>query len=75
MKITSILDAAEFVLKEVGFPEAPYWKSLQMHEGRLWRASQHDVRAELDMDISENGAKSRFVKTEDGEYGLKAWGI
>lgn len=73
MKITSILDAVEFVLKENHDPDTPYWLASQMEEMRVWRASQHDVRAELDLDITKLGEKSRFVKMPDDQYGLRSW--
>lgn len=44
-----------------------------MLEGKLWRASEHDVRAALEQDIAERGDGSRFVKADDGEYALRSW--
>lgn len=73
MKISSILDAVEFVLKETHEPDTPYWLASQMKEMQLWRASQHDVRAELEMDIAKLGEGSRFVKMSDDQYGLRSW--
>ena len=70
--IHTILDAIELVLKEQGEPQNPYWLSSQM-EGRLWKASEHDVRAALEKDISEFGERSQFVKTADDEYALPSW--
>lgn len=42
-------------------------------EGRLWRASEHDVRAALEADISEFGERSPFVKVTDDEWALRKW--
>jgi len=44
-----------------------------MRDGRLWRASEHDVRAALDKDIKEFGEKSPFVKVGEDEYALRSW--
>jgi hypothetical protein len=35
--IHTILDAIEFILKEQGEPQSPFWLSSQMVEGRLWK--------------------------------------
>lgn len=71
--IYTILDAAEFILEEQGEPQSPYWLSSQMLEGKLWRASEHDVRSALEQDIAECGDRSRFVEADDGEYALRSW--
>jgi len=71
--IYTILDAAAFILEEQGEPQSPYWLASQMMEGKLWRASEHDVRAALEQDIAECGDGSRFVKADDGEYALRSW--
>ena len=70
--IYTIIEAIEFTLKEQGEPQSPYWLASQMMEGRLWRASEHDVRAALEKDMKEWGEKSQFVKTADDEYALFA---
>ena len=44
-----------------------------MDEMRLWKASEHDVRAALEKDLQEWGEKSQFVKTADDEYALRSW--
>jgi hypothetical protein len=56
--IHTMLDAIEFILKEQGEPLSPFCLASQMMEGRLWRASKHDVRAALKKDMKER-AKSR----------------
>ena len=71
--IHSITDAIEYVLEAQGEPQSPYWLSSQMDEMRLWRASEHDVRAALEKDMQEWGEKSQFVKMADDEYALRSW--
>jgi DNA-directed RNA polymerase delta subunit len=44
-----------------------------MVEMRLWRSSEHDVRAALEQDISELGVRSWFVKVADDEWALRSW--
>jgi len=43
-----------------------------MDEMRLWGASEHDVRAALDKDITEFGERSPFAKVGDDEYALRS---
>ena len=50
-----------------------YWLASQMVEMRLWRSSEHDVRAALEQDISELGVRSWFVKVADDEWALRSW--
>ena len=71
--IGDILDACREVLEINGDPQSAYWLASQMVEMRMWRASQHDVRAELEKDISEKGERSLFVKVADDEYALRSW--
>ncbi len=71
--ISTILDAIQFVLEDQGEPQSPYWLASQMEEMRLWRASEHDVRAALETDMAEHGEDSMFVKEANGEYALKSW--
>jgi hypothetical protein len=71
--IDALLDACQFVLENLGESQSPYWLASQMVEMRLWRASEHDVRAALDDDIAEFGERSRFLKVGDDEYGLRSW--
>jgi hypothetical protein len=71
--IDTILDAIEFILVDQGEPQSPFWLASQMMEARLWRASEHDVRAALNEDITKWGEQSQFVRTADGEYGLRSW--
>jgi len=71
--IHTIIDAIELALKEQGEPQSPYWLASQMMEMRLWRASEHDVRAALEKDMKEWGEESQFVKTADDEYALRSW--
>ncbi|MFV0444666.1 MAG: HTH domain-containing protein [Planctomycetaceae bacterium] len=71
--IHTLLDAAVFILEGQGEPQSPYWLASQMLEGKLWRASEHDVRAALEQDIAERGDGSRFVKADDVEYALRSW--
>ena len=67
----TILDAIEFALEEQGEPQSPYWLASQMMEGRLWRASEHDVRAALEKDMKEWGEKSQFVRVQShGRRGI-----
>lgn len=44
-----------------------------MPEQRLWKASEHDVRAALEKDKDEWGEKTQFVKLNDDEWGLRSW--
>ena len=71
--IQTITDAIEYVLEAQGEPQSPYWLSSQMMEGRLWKASEHDVRAALEKDMKEWGERSQFVKVADGKYALRSW--
>lgn len=71
--IDTILDAIQFVLEDQGEPQSPYWLASQMMEARLWRVSEHDVQAALEGDITKWGEQSQFVRTADGEYGLRSW--
>ena len=71
--IHTILDAIEFVLKEQGEPQSPYWLASQMMEVKLWRASEHDIRAALDEDIRKRCEQSLFVKVADDEWALRSW--
>ena len=71
--IYTIIEAIEFVLDAQGEPQSPYWLSSQMDEVRLWKASEHVVRAALEKDMQEWGEKSQFVKTADDEYALRSW--
>jgi DNA-directed RNA polymerase delta subunit len=71
--IHTILDAIEFVLESQGEPQSPYWLASQMMEMRLWRASDHDVRAALERDIGKWGHRSQFVQVADDEWGLRKW--
>ena len=71
--INTIIDVIEIVLKEQGEPQSPFWLASQLEEMRLWRASEHDVRAALEQDVKESGEKSQFVKPVDDEWGLRSW--
>ena len=71
--INAILDACQEVLKINGDPQSAYWLASQMVEMRMWRASEHDVRAALDQDMSEKGERSLFVRVSDDEYALSSW--
>ena len=71
--IHTIIEAIEFALEAQGDPQSPYWLSSQMDEMRLWKASEHDVRAALEKDMKEWGEESQFVKTDDDEYALRSW--
>ena len=42
-----ILNACWEVLEINGDPQSAYWLASQMVEMRMWRASEHDVRAEI----------------------------
>ena len=69
----TVLDAIEHTLEEQGGLQSPYWLSSLLDEMKLWKASEHDVRAALDKDIAELGEESRFVKVADDEYALRSW--
>ena len=71
--IDTVLDACREVLEINGEPQSAYWLASQMMEMRMWRASEHDVRAALEKDISEFGERSMFVKVADDEYALRSW--
>lgn len=71
--IATILDACEFVLEINGDPQSPFWLASQMVEMRLWRASEHDVRAALQDHIEKFGEKSPFVKVAEDEWALRSW--
>ena len=71
--IHTILDAIQFILENQGEPQSPYWLASQMVEMRLWRASEHDVRAALEEDIGEFGERSPFVKVGDDDWALRSW--
>jgi len=71
--IYAVLDAIELVLKEQGEPQSPFWLSSQMDEMRLWKASEHDVRAALEKDIEQWGERAQFVRVDDDGYGLRSW--
>lgn len=70
--ICTIIEAMEFALETQGEPQSPDWLASQMNEMRLWRASEHEVRAALEKDISEWGGRSQFVKVAEDEWGLRA---
>lgn len=72
--IHTILDAIEFILEDQGEPQSPYWLASQMMEMRLWRASEHDVRAALEKDFRKWGERSQFVQVADDEWALRKWG-
>jgi DNA-directed RNA polymerase delta subunit len=71
--IDTILDTCREVLEINGDPQNPYWLASQMMEMRLWRASEHDVRAALEKDISEFDERSPFVKADDDQWALRSW--
>jgi len=71
--IHTILDAIEFVLKEQGEPQSPFWLASLVDEQKLWKASEHDVRAALEKDMKEWGEKTQFVKLADDDWGLRTW--
>lgn len=59
--IDTLLDACNLELKEQGEPQSFYWLSSLMHEMKLWKASEHDVRAALDDEIAKFGDRSQFA--------------
>ena len=71
--IYTVLDVIELILKDPGEPLSPYWLASQMDEQKLWKASEHDVRAALEKDMKEWGEKTQFVKLNDDESGLRSW--
>ena len=71
--IDTILDACREVLDIDGDPQSPYWLASQMVEMRMWRASEHDVRAALEKDFSERGERSLLVKVAEDEWALRSW--
>ena len=73
--IYTIIEAIEYALEAQGGPQSPHWLSSQMDEMRLWRASEHDVRAAFEKDISEFGDRSQFVKVAEDEWALRSWNM
>jgi hypothetical protein len=71
--IHTLLDACTFVLEDLSEPQSSYWLASQMEEMKLWKASEHDVRAALDEDIAKFGERSHFVKATGDEYALRLW--
>lgn len=71
--IDSLLDACKYVLDEQGEPQSSYWLASQVREGKLWRASEADVRDALIKDIKKHGEASRFVSLADDEFALRSW--
>lgn len=71
--IDTILDACKHVLEINGDPQSRYWLASQMMEMRLWRASEHDVLAALENDISEFREHPQFVKVADDEWAMRSW--
>ena len=71
--IDTIFDACRQVLEINGDPQSPYWLASQMVEMKMWRASEHDVRAALEKDVEEFGERSQFVKLADDEWALRSW--
>jgi hypothetical protein len=67
------LDLFAVGLRDLGEPQSPFWLSSQMDEMRLWKASEHDVRAALEKDIEQWGERTQFVRLDDDEYGLRTW--
>ena len=70
---SGILDACREVLEINGDPQSAYWLASQMVEMRMWRASEHDVRAALEQDIGKLGGRSLFVMVANDKYALRAW--
>ena len=71
MKIRSLLDACELVLKELGDPQSSYWLASIIKEMKLWRASEPDVRDAIPKDIEKYHENSRFVCLANGEFTLQ----
>jgi hypothetical protein len=71
--IDSIPAACREVLEINGDPQSPYWLASQMVEMKMWRASEHDVRAALENDVKERGEQSLFMKIADDEWALRSW--
>jgi len=71
--LDSLLDACEIILKEQGDPQTCFWLASQAMEMKLWRASEADVRDALNKDIEKHGKSSRFGRTADDEFALRAW--
>lgn len=72
--IDTILDSIELTLESQGDPQSP-WLASHMDEMRLWRASEHEVRAALEKDIKNWGKNSQFVKMAKDEYALRSWNM
>jgi hypothetical protein len=53
--IDTILDACRSVVGINGDPQSSYWLASQMMELRLWRASEHDVKAALGRHVQKYG--------------------
>ncbi len=73
LRINTLLDACEFILKDQGEPQSSYWLASQIREMKLWRASEADVRDALSKDIAAHGEESLFIKVADDEFGLQSW--
>jgi DNA-directed RNA polymerase delta subunit len=71
--IDTILDACRSVLEINGDPQSSYWLASQMMELRLWRASEHDVKAALLRHVQKFGEASEFVQVGDDEWALRSW--
>jgi hypothetical protein len=71
--IRTLLDACRFILEDLGEAQSSHWLASQVEEMRLWRASESQVRNDLDKDIKEHGESSRFVKVGEDEYALRSW--
>jgi hypothetical protein len=72
MTIDSLLDACEFVLRDLGEPQSAFWLASHVMEMKLWRASEADVEKALAVDLAKQGEKSIFVRSGD-EFGLREW--
>jgi hypothetical protein len=71
--IRTLPDACRFVLEELGEAQSSYWLASQVMEMKLWRASESEVRADLDKEIEEHGESSLFEKVAEDQYALRSW--
>jgi hypothetical protein len=71
--IRTLLDACRFVLEDQGEAQSSYWLASQVMEMKLWRASESEVRADLDKEIEEHGESSLFEKVAEDQYALRSW--
>lgn len=72
-------DAAEVVLKEAGEPLHYREITRRILERKLWptegKTPEATLGAQLGLEISQRGDKSRFQRTDGGTFALREWGL